>query len=152
MRQFVVVEVGSHQALPGQRNGHTGGVAGNPTASPLLRYICGSAGAAGGIEDEVAGVGGHENTALYNFRVCLYYKNLVVSPNRIRPRRGKLGCVAFVRIENKCESIALGLNAPRLHQPIHTLSWRAISVSRMFVKRALKFVVIHSRFHRPGGF
>ena len=55
----VVVIAGAHDARAGEREGDAGGVDGDPPASPLLGYVRGGAGAAGGVEDEVAGVGGH---------------------------------------------------------------------------------------------
>ena len=57
--KFVVVESGGHEALFGESGGDAGGVAGDPAAAPLFGDNGGGAGAAGGVEDEVAGVGGH---------------------------------------------------------------------------------------------
>ena len=50
---------------------HARGVDGDPAAAPLLGDVGRGAGAAGGVEHEVAGVGGHEDTALNDFRVGL---------------------------------------------------------------------------------
>ena len=52
-----------HDAGAGKRQGDAGGVDGDPAAAPLLGDVGGGAGAAGGVEDEVAGVGGHEDAA-----------------------------------------------------------------------------------------
>ena len=63
MSQFVVIVNCGHKTLLGQSDGHAGGVAGDPAAPPLLGHVGGGAGAAGGIEDQIAWVGGHEKTA-----------------------------------------------------------------------------------------
>ena len=55
----VVGVASAHDAGAGEREGDAGGVDGDPAAAPLLGDVCGSAGAAGGVEDEVAGVSGH---------------------------------------------------------------------------------------------
>src|SRR6266851_9159869 len=64
MGEFVVVEGGAHQALFGESGGDAGSVAGDPAAAPLLGDDGGGAGAASGVEDEVAGIGGHEKASL----------------------------------------------------------------------------------------
>ncbi len=50
----------AHQARSRQSEGDAGGVDGDPAAAPLLGDGGGGAGAAGGVEDEIAGVGGHQ--------------------------------------------------------------------------------------------
>ena len=60
----VIGIAGAHDAGPGQGECDAGGVDGDPAPAPLLGDIGGGAGAAGGVEDEVAGVGGHEDAAL----------------------------------------------------------------------------------------
>jgi hypothetical protein len=55
----VILIASTHDAGAGQRERNTGGVDGDPAASPLLGDVGGGAGAAGGVEDEVARVGGH---------------------------------------------------------------------------------------------
>ena len=55
----VVGVAGPHDAGAGQREGDAGGVDGDPAAAPLLGDVRGGAGAAGRVENEVAGVGGH---------------------------------------------------------------------------------------------
>jgi hypothetical protein len=69
--EFVVVELRRHQPLAGDGQSHAAGIAGNPAPSPLLGAVGGSAGAAGGVEDQVARVGGHQNAALDDFGVGL---------------------------------------------------------------------------------
>ena len=54
----------AHDAGPGQRQGDAGGVDGDPAPAPLLRDGGRGSRAAGRIEHEVAGVGGHEDAAL----------------------------------------------------------------------------------------
>ncbi len=69
---------------------NAGGVDGDPAAAPLFGDIGGGAGAAGGVEDEVAGIGGHQETALNDFCCCLDDIDLVsptyrnVGPNDYR--------------------------------------------------------------------
>ena len=60
----VVGVAGAHDAGAGQRESDAGGVDGDPPAAPLLGDEGGGAGTAGGVEDEVAWVGGHEDAAL----------------------------------------------------------------------------------------
>ena len=67
----VVVEIGGHQALLGERERDAGGVAGDPTAAPLFGDKCGRAAAAGRVKDQVAGVGGHQDAAGDNLRRAL---------------------------------------------------------------------------------
>ena len=61
----------AHDAGAGKGEGDAGGVDGDPAAAPLLGDVRGGAGAAGGVEDEVAGVGGHEDAALNRRWSCL---------------------------------------------------------------------------------
>ena len=63
----VVGIAGAHDAGAGEREGDARGVDGDPAAAPLLGDVRGGAGAAGGVEDEVAGVGGHQDAAFNNF-------------------------------------------------------------------------------------
>ncbi len=65
--EVVVVEDGGHEPLFGKGDGDAGGVAGDPAPAPLLGDIGGGPGAAGGVKDEVAGVGGHEEAAFDDF-------------------------------------------------------------------------------------
>ena len=62
--QQVVGIPGSHEAGARQRQGDAAGVASDPAAAPLLGNVGSRAAAAGGVEHEIAGVGGHEETAL----------------------------------------------------------------------------------------
>ena len=54
----------AHDARPRQRERHTGGVDGDPAPAPLLGDIGGGAGAAGRVQHQIAGIGGHEDAAL----------------------------------------------------------------------------------------
>ena len=69
--QQVVGIAGAHEPGTGQGQGHAGGVDGDPAPAPLFGDVGGGAGATGGVEDEVAGVGGHEDAALDYFCRCL---------------------------------------------------------------------------------
>ncbi len=66
--QQIVGIFGAHQPRACQRQRHAAGVAGDPAPSPLLGDIGGRAAAAGRVEHEVAGVGGHEEAALDDLR------------------------------------------------------------------------------------
>ena len=73
----VVRVTGAHDAGAGQSEGHAGSVDGDPAAAPLLGNVGGGSRAAGGVEDEVAGISGHENASLDNYARCsLYYISL----------------------------------------------------------------------------
>ena len=69
----------THDAGTGQRQGHAGGVDGDPAAAPLLGDIGGGAGAAGRVEHEVAGVGGHQDTTLNHLGIRLNDIDLCLS-------------------------------------------------------------------------
>ena len=60
-----------HQARAGERQRDAAGVDRDPAPAPLLGDIGGGARAAGRIEHEVAGVGGHQDAALDDLRGCL---------------------------------------------------------------------------------
>ena len=75
----VVGVTGAHDAGAGQSEGDAGGVDGNPAAAPLFGDVGGGAGAAGGVEHEVAGVGGHEDAALDDFLCSLNDIYLILS-------------------------------------------------------------------------
>ena len=65
--QDVIREGRGHQALFGDVQGDARRVNRDPAAAPLLGDVGGRAAAAGGIEDEIAGVGRHQQTALNDF-------------------------------------------------------------------------------------
>jgi hypothetical protein len=64
----VVRELRAHQPLPSQRQGDARRVDRDPAATPLLGDEGGRSGAAGGIEDEITGIGGHEHAAFDDSR------------------------------------------------------------------------------------
>ena len=66
--QFVPGEGGGQEPLPGQGQRDPGGVAGDPAPAPLLGHIGRGPRAAGGVEDQIAGVGGHQDAALNDLR------------------------------------------------------------------------------------
>ncbi len=66
-----------HEAGARECQGDAGSVNGDPAPSPLFRNGGGGAGAAGGVEHEVAGIGGHHQAALNHFGQCLYYVDTV---------------------------------------------------------------------------
>ena len=53
----------AHDARACQRERHAGGVDGDPAPAPLLGDVGRGAGAAGRVEHEIAGIGGHEDAA-----------------------------------------------------------------------------------------
>ena len=79
--QYVVLIPGTHDAGTGQGQSHPRGVNGYPAPTPLFGDISGGAGPASGVEHEVAGVGGHEDTAFDYPLVSLNYINLSLSPS-----------------------------------------------------------------------
>ncbi len=84
-----------HQARPGERQRDPAGVDRDPAPTPLLGDVGGRAGAAGRVEDEVAGVGGHEEAALDHSVVRLDNVDLGVGEpaNRsVRPQIGQRHC------------------------------------------------------------
>jgi hypothetical protein len=74
--QQVIGVARSHDAGAGQSQGHPAGVNRDPATSPLLGRIGRGAAAAGGVEDEIAGVGGHED-ATFN-HLCIRLNNIYV--------------------------------------------------------------------------
>ena len=76
--QQVVRIARAHNAGAGQRERHPRGVYGDPATAPLLGDISRCARAASRVENEVAGVGGHEYAAFYHLRVGLNHVSLVV--------------------------------------------------------------------------
>ena len=64
MSQGVVVEVGGHKPLPGQRQRHPRRVASNPPPPPLLGHISRSPASASRVENQIPWVRGHKNAAL----------------------------------------------------------------------------------------
>ena len=54
----------AHDARPRQRERHAGGVDGDPAPAPLLGDVSRGAGAAGRVQHQIAGIGGHEDAAL----------------------------------------------------------------------------------------
>ena len=77
--QQVVGILGGHQPRAGQRQGDAAGVDGDPAPAPLLGDVGRRAAAAGRVEDEVAGVGGHEEAALDDLCVASEQRRLCPS-------------------------------------------------------------------------
>ncbi|KFB73207.1 MAG: hypothetical protein AW09_001544 [Candidatus Accumulibacter phosphatis] len=77
---------GAHDAGARQRECNARGVDGDPAAAPLLSDGRGGARAAGGVEDEVAGVGGHQHAAFDEFGSSLNDVNLVGRRRCVTPR------------------------------------------------------------------
>ena len=73
----VIRIAGAHDAGASERERNARGVDGDPAAAPLFGDIGGGAGAAGGIEDEVARIGRHQNAALDNLGTSLNYIDLI---------------------------------------------------------------------------
>src|SRR5690242_8226368 len=59
----VVGKAPAHQAGASEGEGDAAGVNGDPTAPPLLGDVRSGATATGGIENEIAGVSGHEDAS-----------------------------------------------------------------------------------------
>ncbi|OIQ71873.1 hypothetical protein GALL_465070 [mine drainage metagenome] len=84
----------THDAGTGQRQRHAGGVNRDPAAAPLFGDVGAGAGAAGGVEHEVAGVSGHQHAAFNDLRIRLNDVNLLIRKSsrlRVRPDVTELG-------------------------------------------------------------
>jgi hypothetical protein len=91
----VIVEAGGHQPLLGQRDRHARGVAGDPAPPPFLGDEGGGAGAAGRIEHQIAGIGGHQHAAFNNLHgrlddIHLFFRE--AAGTHIRPNVPNLRC------------------------------------------------------------
>ena len=89
MGQVVIVKGRRHQTLLRQSNRHTGSIAGDPAAAPLLGYISSGTAAAGNVQNQVTGIGGHQYTTLNDFGRSLNNINYSHIPARIIPCIGK---------------------------------------------------------------
>jgi len=66
--ESVVVELCGEEPLTGDGLGDAAGVNGDPAPTPLLRDVSRHPRTAGRIEDEIAGVGGHQHTSFENLQ------------------------------------------------------------------------------------
>ena len=98
MGQLVVVEVRGHQPLPRDRHRHPRGVADDPPSAPLLGDVGGRAGAAGGIEHEIARIRGHQDATLDGLRIRLDDVALVFRRHRRGPDVGNPPTRYFVLV------------------------------------------------------
>src|SRR5690606_18009359 len=71
--QQVVRVARAHDAGASERQRDAAGVDGDPATAPLFGDVGGGAGAAGGVEDEVAGGGCHQNASFDHRRSRLYH-------------------------------------------------------------------------------
>ena len=86
--------------------GDAGGVDGDPAAPPLLGDVRRGAGAAGGVQEEVAGVGGHQDATLWNKPLsCLHDINLclVLHLQPCRSRTSRHRCLDWEATRAKSE-------------------------------------------------
>ena len=83
--QQVVGITCAHDAGAGQCEGDARSVDGDPAAAPLLGDVRGGTRAAGGVEDEIAGVRGHQDAALDDCCICLNNVGLILGSNYILP-------------------------------------------------------------------
>lgn len=65
----------AHDARTRQSQGHARGIDGDPAASPLLGHIGRGAGTAGGVQHQITGIGGHEDTTFDDFIIC--FNNII---------------------------------------------------------------------------
>ena len=88
----------AHQPRARERQRHARGVDGDPAPAPLLGDSSRGAGAAGRIEHEIAGIGGHQDAALDYLSASLNHIDLFVSkaastcviPDIVDWRHGKI--------------------------------------------------------------
>ena len=71
--ELVVGIYRGHEPLFGNVERDAAGIYRDPATPPLLCDVRSSAAATGGVEDKVAGVGGHEEAAFGNFSGCLHH-------------------------------------------------------------------------------
>jgi len=83
--QQVVGIASAHDTGTGQRESDARRVDGDPAATPLFGNVGGGSGAAGWVEDEVAGVGNHKQASLYHLCVRLDHIRLLLGES---PRLG----------------------------------------------------------------
>ena len=105
----VVGIAGAHDADARQRQGHARSVNRDPAPAPLFGNVGRRAGAAGGVEHEVAGVGSHEDAAPYDLSKRLHNIEFFVAKSAdssIKPGRPDriVGCIT--KIPNVSRSIA----------------------------------------------
>ena len=95
-------------------------VDGDPPPAPLLRDVGRRAAAAGRVEDEVAGVGGHQDAALDDLRVGLDDVDLVdrrIRDLQCRPRCCSAGSTGSRRDSGRSRSVLpVGMTRSRSHQ------------------------------------
>ncbi len=75
--QFVPGERCRQEPLTSKCQRHAAGIASDPAPPPLLGNIRRRPAAASGIDNEVAGIGGHEKAAFDNCRQCLNYVKFI---------------------------------------------------------------------------
>ena len=77
----------AHDPRAGERERHAAGVDGDPAPAPLLGDEGGGARAAGWVEDQIAGVGGHEEATFNDLRrtlndICFVFREPVIRTSR----------------------------------------------------------------------
>ena len=107
----VVAVPSTHDAGAGESQRDTGGIDGDPAAAPLLGDVGGCAGTAGWVDNEVAGVGGHEDAAFDDLCVRLDNIDLTFrerSSPRIHPNIRNGNCVKVTKIPNVLHGTSIG--------------------------------------------
>ena len=66
----------AHDPRAGEREGDARSVHSHPTPAPLFRDVCGRPRPAGGVENQIARIRGHENAATYSGGRCLHNVHL----------------------------------------------------------------------------
>ena len=125
--QFVVGKRRGQQALPRERERHAAGVDRDPAPAPLLGDVGRRPAAAGRVEDEVAGVGGHEEAALNDLRIGLNHVESCLSmPPAQCPSQTLLnGRNRKVFIRNACRVVfpVASRRFGQLAEPLHALQY-----------------------------
>jgi len=114
--QEVVGVFCAHQARAGQGESDAAGVAGDPAAAPLLGDIGGGAAAASGVEDEVAGVGGHQDAAFDDPCVGLHNVGFVGRSAKVSPHVVPCGTRKIAEVTDVAKHIPDGLNPSSIDQ------------------------------------
>lgn len=123
--ELVVVELGGHEPLAGDSDCHAGGVAGDPPPPPLLGAVGRGPRAAGGVEDQVPRISGHQDAALHDLRVGLDSEELriaIARNARIRPYIGYRAHGDLVQKTDITERVTYHKKSFRIPQTLHSFS------------------------------
>src|ERR1700722_3943324 len=114
MRELEVIKHRRHQSLLGERGSNAGSVTSNPPASPLLRHISCCSAAASYVQNQIAGISGHQQTALNDLSACfddIGFLRCKTSNNCVLPKTRYRLVWKVVCVTNVIKTALCGLNA-----------------------------------------